>query len=351
MTTSEGALEVRRFEANDAGSWDAYVQAHPGATVFHNLAWSQAVEAAYGHRPLHLMAWHEGHISGVLPLFLVKSLLVGRVLISVPYATYGGILADSDEATAALLEAAERLCQEHGAKYLELRHRDANSLDLPTIDRYDTFRKELPAQAGDVLTGLPRKTRAAARNGIKALGESAAVVGPEWLDTVYDLYCVTLRRLGSPNYSRGLFHALARQYGDRCMSLVIRDGQTPVSGVVSFVFRDEIVPYFSGSTDHGMTRDANNVMYVRLMEWAVEHGLRWFDFNRTRRDNRGPYDFKRHHGFEPTPLHYQVVTRNGAALPNLSPSNAKYALAGRVWRQLPLWITRPAGARIAKWVP
>ena len=349
--TPEDALEAKRFEEGDAGPWDAYVLAHPTGTVFHKLAWSWAIAAAYGHEPLHLIAWCKGRVSGVLPLFLVKSLLVGRVLVSVPYATYGGILADSHDAAAALLASAQELCRTFGARYLELRHREPNDLGLPEVDRYDTFRKALPEQVEDVMASLPRKTRAAARNGLKRLGEDCTAMGREWLGMVYDLYSVTLRRLGSPNYSRRLFDALLTQYGDDCVCLVVRDQGKPLAGVISFVFGDEIVPYFSGSLDVGMEKDANNVMYVRLMEYAVGRGLRRFDFNRTRRDNRGPYDFKRHHGFEPTPLHYQFYMSGGGQLPNLSPSNEKYALAGRVWRRLPLWLTRPAGARITKWVP
>jgi FemAB-related protein (PEP-CTERM system-associated) len=287
----------------------------------------------------------------VLPLFLVKSLLAGRLLVSVPYATYGGILADSHEAATALLRAAQELCRRFRARYLELRHREPNGLGLPEIDRYDTFRKMLPERVEDVMASLPRKTRAAARNGLKALGEDCIAVGPEWLDAIYNLYCITLRRLGSPNYSRRLFHSLLKHYGDDCVCLVVLDKGEPVAGVVSIVFRDEIVPCSSGSADVGMQRDANNVMYLRLMEYAVRRGLRWFDFNRTRRDNPGPYDFKRHHGFEPAPLHYQFYLNGGGPLPNLSPSNKKYALAGRLWQHLPLWLTRPAGARITKWVP
>jgi FemAB-related protein (PEP-CTERM system-associated) len=348
---SEDSLEVRRFEQHDAAQWDAYVLAHPDGTVFHKLAWSRAVEEAYGHEPLHLVARSENRVCGVLPLFLVKSLLVGRVLVSVPYATYGGILAESPEVALKLFESAKKFCHDRGARYLELRHREPNGLGLPEVDRYDTFRKALPDRVEDVMATLPRKTRAAARNGFKRLGDDCAATGREWLDAIYDLYSVTLRRLGSPNYSRALFHALLKGYGDDCVCLVVHDRGKPIAGVVSFIFRDEIVPYFSGSLDTGMEKDANNVMYVRLMEYAVGRGLRGFDFNRTRRDNHGPYDFKRHHGFEPTPLHYQVCLADGGELPNLTPSNAKYALAGRVWRKLPLWVTRPAGARITKWVP
>lgn len=341
-------VHVRPYEKADVDIWENYVQSKASGTVFHRLAWSRAIEAAYGHRALHLMAWAGNRLVGILPLFLVKSLFVGRVLVSVPYATYGGILANSDEDTKALLIAAQDLCKELDVNYLELRHREANSLDLPEIGRYDTFRKQLPDDVKSVLPSLPRKTRAAARKGLKCL---TAKMAPELLDTVYDLYSVTLKRLGSPNYSRQFFHELQDAYGDDCVCLVVKDDHKPVAGVVSYVFRDEIVPYFSGSLEEGMHKNANNVMYVKLMEYAVSHGLRWFDFNRTRRDNQGPHAFKRYHGFEPAPLHYQVFLNKAKQLPNLSPSNRKFALAGWLWQKLPLRLTRIAGASITKWIP
>ncbi len=344
-------VNVRPAAEADTEAWDAFIQARPDATVFHRRAWSDAVADAYGHRPRHLAAWSEQRLVGLLPLMEVRSLLVGRVLVSVPYATYGGIVAEDDNVTAALAEGACALARDRGTRYLELRHREARPLDLPTIDRYDTFRKALPERAEDVLPGLPRKTRTAVRRSLKALGEKAVETGPHLLDVVYDLYAFTMRRLGSPNYRRRFFHALADRYGDDCVALVVWDGATPVAGVISFIFRDEIVPYFSGSLPEGQATRANNLMYSRLMEIAVERGLRAFDFNRTRRDNRGPYDFKRHHGFEPSPLAYHVYRTDGGPLPNLSPSNRKFALAARLWQRLPLCVTRPAGACVTKWIP
>jgi FemAB-related protein (PEP-CTERM system-associated) len=288
---------------------------------------------------------------GVLPLFQVRSLFVGRVLVSVPYATYGGIVADTPQAARSLLEAAQALCRERGARYLELRHRDPSGLDLPEFGQYDTFRKALPSRAEDVMAQLPRKTRAAARKGLEQLGEDSSALGPEWLDTIYDLYAYTLRRLGSPNYRRRLFRALRGTYGDDCVCLIVRRDGRPLAGVLSLVFRDEIVPYFSGSLPEGMERNANNVMYLRLMEYAAGRGLRWFDFNRSRRDNHGPHAFKRYHGFEPSPLHYQMYLCRARRPPNLTPSNRKFALAGRVWSVLPLAVTRPLGAYVTRWIP
>lgn len=345
------APAVRIVRDGDHDAWEKYVLTHPSGTVFHRLQWSKAVARVYGHRPYHLTAWENNRLIGVLPMFLVKSVFVHRVLISVPYATYGGILADSPRIAATLLDFAKRLCGELSVRYLELRHRDPSGLDLPEMGRYDTFRKPLPPRPEDVLHHLPRKARAAARAGLRDLGEDCTTISPDLLDTVYDLYACTLRRLGSPNYKRKLFHALQDEYGADCVSLVVWNHGRAVAGVVSFIFRDEIIPYFSGSLPQGMATNANNVMYLRLMEYAAGRKLRWFDFNRTRRDNRGPYDFKRHHGFEPAPLHYQVLLGRADKMPDLTPSNRKFVLAGRMWRRIPLWLTRTAGARITKWIP
>ena len=350
-TVNDSTIIVRPYAQTDHHAWSEYVLAHQSATVFHRIEWSQAVETAYRHRPLHLTAWSQGRLVGLLPMFLVKSLFVGRVLVSIPYATYGGILADSKPVAQAILEKAQNLCKQLDGQYLELRHRDVSGLNLPEFGHYDTFRKDLPADPQDILPSLPRKTRAATRKGLKTLGPDALATGPELLDTIYNLYSLTLRRLGSPNYRRRLFHALQDGYGHDCICLLISHRGQPVSGVISFVHRDEIVPYFSGSTHLGMEKFANNVMYLRLMEYAAERQLHCFDFNRTRRDNQGPHAFKRYHGFEPQPLHYQIFMNKITELPNLTPSNKKYALAGRIWRKLPLCLTRPAGAQITKWIP
>ena len=44
-----------------------------------------------------------GKITGVLPLFLVSNWIVGRCLISTPFADYGGICAEDEESADAWL--------------------------------------------------------------------------------------------------------------------------------------------------------------------------------------------------------------------------------------------------------
>jgi FemAB-related protein (PEP-CTERM system-associated) len=351
MPLSAVDVDVREFQPADAQAWERFVLEQPQGTVFHRLAWSQAVEQAYGHRPRHLTAWLGQRLVGVLPMFVVDSLLAGRVLVSLPYATYGGIVADSPPAASALLAAAQDICRDEGCQYMELRHRESRPLDLPVIDRYDTFRKMLPQRAEQIIIDLPKRTRGAARKGMELIGENPVVLGPSMLGEVFGVYALTMRRLGSPSHRKRFFTAIQQAYGGECVLAAVRHKGRTIAGVLNLVFRDEFTPYFCGSTDEGQALQANNVLYLRLMEYAVGRGLRLFDFNRSRRENSGPYNFKKHHGFDPSPLCYQVFLNKAAAMPDLTPGSSRFALAQRIWRRLPLWMTKQAGGRISKWIP
>ena len=87
------SLEVRLLDAQAEPAWDAFVRAHPMGGPFHLPAWKRAIEESFGYRPYCLAAYGADGLRAVLPLFLVKNFLMGRVLLSTPFAVYGGILA------------------------------------------------------------------------------------------------------------------------------------------------------------------------------------------------------------------------------------------------------------------
>ncbi len=336
--------------SDDRQAFEAYVNDAPEATFYHTAAWRDAVHECFGHEPYDLVARRDGRIVGALPLTLVRSWIAGRLLVSVPYAVYGGALVDDDEAAAALLERLKDLAGRLDVRCVDLRSDRATLPELPTVDRYVTFRKRLPDRVEDVLPSLPRKARAAARNG-RNKHKLEVDFGDHLLPTVWHLYARSMRRLGSPNYPRRFFDALlARTPGKHLVSLVTHQGE-PAAGLVTFLFRDTVLPYFSGCDE---TRDRfgiNNVLYLSLMEWAVENRYPVFDFGRSREANRGAYDFKRHQGFEPRPLEYQIYVPPGKDTPNLTPGSGKFALAQRLYRKLPLWATKRLGGWLARAIP
>jgi FemAB-related protein (PEP-CTERM system-associated) len=309
-----------------------------------------SVRSAFGHEAIYLTARRGDRWVAVLPLFCVRSLVAGTMLVSVPYAVYGGVVSQDPQATHALLEAARCCANRVGARCIDFRSVRAAFDDVPRIDRYVTFRRELPERPGDVLTWLPRKARAAARNARNKFGLTVRF-GDHQLPQVWRLYCSSMRRLASINYPHRFFEELVRRTPSAHLVSMVYHQDRPVGGLVSFIFGDTILPYFVGCAGDAQRTGVNNYIYLTLAERAVELGCRVFDFGRSRLDNTGCYNFKRFQGFQPTPLEYQCDVQPGHSEPNLTPSNPRFDLARRIWPRLPQAVTARLGAWVARHVP
>lgn len=345
-------MSTRLVELDDAhrDAWSAYVDQHPSATLFHTLDWLKVLVETFAHRPRYLLALREEKVVGVLPLVAIRSIFFGRSVVSVPFGVYGGILADDAEATDTLVEGGRALAVETGAKYVELRHLEAPpGLELPESELHCTFIRDLPDDSEDVLGLFPRKARAEVRKAAKREGITSDVAPLDLLE-FHGLFADNKRRLGSPVFPRSLFWHLQDVLGDRCRVLTIRQDGRPLAAVMCFVFKDQLMAYYSGAVVDANRFSANNLMYARAMEWATEQGLKRFDFGRSRKDT-GAYAFKHNQGFEARPLHYGFLVPDGAPLPQVNMSNPRYDLARKVFRRMPGFMAEKLGSFVVKRTP
>jgi FemAB-related protein (PEP-CTERM system-associated) len=340
-------VEVRDI-GEETEAWDAFVRRHPAGSPCHLGAWRRAVEAAFGHRPYYLVAEGDAGIEGVLPLFLCRALMGGRALVSVPYGVYGGILAMRPRAAAALLGAAGALARRLGARYVELRHRREQALDLPTKSLYVTFARPISASDADNLAAIPRKQRRMTRQGVRH--GLRAVLGIEHLEAFWEIYAGSVQTLGSPVFPRRLLAHLAAEFGDEAELLTVWRENRMVAGVLSFLYGDQILPYYGGAVRDAFRWAVNDFMYWELMCHAARRGCRVFDFGRSR-EGTGSYQFKRHWGFEPVPLPYQYVLVDGAPMPDVSPGNPRMRLAVATWKRLPGGVARRLGPLVTRYLP
>lgn len=329
-------------------AWEQYVLNHIDGSLFHTLGWHDAVARTFPHEPVYLLAKREGRIVSVLPMFLVASRLAGRTLVSVPYGVGGGILADDDAVIDPLFSRAVETAENRRCVSIDLRSERSLIATATNVDRYVGFERELPRREEEVLEWLPRKARAAARNAESKFGLTISF-GDEHLWTAWRLYCMNMRRLASIAYPFAFFEALTRELHH--WTCIVRRGDRPVAGLVTFLFNDRVLPYFYGATDEARECSAANFIYWKTMERGVREGFRIFDFGRSRKDNAGSFDFKRFHGFEPRPLGYQQFTLGGASARELTPTNPSFAIARRVWPKLPLGITQRLGAVLSRHIP
>ena len=340
--------QVKRLALGDISTqarWDAFVLACPQATFFHRAGWQRLMHEVFRHATYFLYAEVDGRIEGVLPLAQVKSLLFGHALTSLPFAVYGGVAALNDEAATALEHEAQRLAQELGAQHLELRHVTARHTDWPTQNLYVTFRKAiLPAEEANMLA-IPRKQRAMVRKGIKNGLVSELDPGVE---RFFALYADNVHRHGTPALPKRYFEVLRREFGADCDVLTVTSPQGRVlSSVMSFYFRDEVLPYYAGDDEAARDLAANDFKYWELMRRACARGLKLFDYGRSKQGT-GSYAFKKNWGFEATPLHYEYQLYKRDAVPQNNPANAKYRLLIEAWRRLPIGLANWLGPMVVR---
>lgn len=370
---------VRPAEPQDEPAWEAFVHDCPAATFFHRFPWQRVLQRAFGHRTHFMLAEvpdpadasSPGTIVGVLPLAEVRSLLFGHKLSALPFCVYGGIAAVSEEAAAALRKAAVDLAEQLHVDALELRNLEPSDSGWPVKSLYYTFRKPMEADNAANLKAIPNRQRAMLRKG---LGEGLYGEEVAGSDRLYRVYAESVRNLGTPVFSRRYLDILREEFREDCRVLMIRlaadgaapgggkptdagllepvdrsgDGGEDVAGVMSFYFRNEVLPYYGGSI--GRARDikgCNHFMYWDLMRRSASEGLTGFDFGRSK-EGTGPFTFKKNFGFEPQPLPYEYYLVKSDEMPDLNPNNPKFRLLVNTWQKLPLPLANLIGPPLAR---
>jgi FemAB-related protein (PEP-CTERM system-associated) len=331
--------EVHQLGTEKWAQWDTFVERCPGATFFHRVGWKEVIERSFGHRTYYLYAESGNEICGVLPLAHIRSWFFGNALISTPFCVYGGTLTESPVARGVLEDEAFRLATRLGVDYLELRSEEITHPRAITKDLYVTFRKEVDPDPEKNLLAIPRKQRRMVRQGIKA--ELSAEIDPD-VSRFYDIYATSVRNLGTK-----YFEISKEVFGQSCQVLTVVRDNRPISSVLSFFFRDEVLPYYGGSVPEARQVAGNDFMYWELMRRACEQGIRVFDYGRSKRGT-GSFDFKKNWGFEPQPLKYQYLLVKAKTMPDVSPLNPRYRLFIDLWKHMPLTLSKLMGPMIAK---
>jgi FemAB-related protein (PEP-CTERM system-associated) len=164
----------------------------------------------------------------------------------------------------------------------------------------------------------------------------------------FNLYSDNVHRHGTPALPKRYFEALKQEFGADCEILTVSDASgRPVSSVLTFYFRDEVLPYYAGDDEAARDLAANDFKYWELMRRSCESGRKVFDYGRSKKGT-GSFAFKKNWGFEPTPLYYEYCLYRGDAIPQNNPANPKYRAFIALWRRLPIGMANRLGPFIVR---
>ena len=343
---------VRISVTSDAPSgWDAFVADHPSGTAYHRAAAVAIGRRAFGLETFYLSATDAGgNLVGVLPLVEQSSFLFGRFLSSVPFFTYGGVLARDSEAATALAAHAGALARERRARHVELRH-DAPVGGMGYAERLDKISMVLPLPPDEA--ALAKQLGSKLRSQIKrAERENPSIHwgGKELLAEFYHVFSRSMHELGTPVYPRRFFDVTLDALGGDAEVLVVRMRDKAEAAAIILRHGARIEVPWAACSPEGKRGALNMRMYWEMLRRSLERGARAFDFGRSSVDS-GTHKFKAQWGAKPVQLHWYYWLPEGAAVPRLNQSNPKYQLASKVWRRMPLWSANLLGPWLVRNLP
>jgi len=314
-------------------------------TPFHGPGWERATRVL-GHQHF-VLGTGTPSLTGVLPLALRASRLFGKSLVAMPAANRGGLVATDEDSRVRLLRGACRLASNLGVAYLEIREQagGAPGLDLRVVsDRHVVG--EVPLNGGEaaVSSRIRKRTRKYARAAGKA--GFCVEVGRD-VDALHVVYSETMRRRGSPPFSRAFFSSILDSFGDLAEIAVVRRG--PEVAAADLLLRDARTQYslFAGSCAALHAHRPNDMLVHAELMRACALGLERFDLGRSPAGSSS-LNFKRGWGGQVVPLSYSYFLHGRREPPSLDPDAFPWKAVGRVWSRLPDVIVDRLGPRLVK---
>ncbi|MGQ9778047.1 MAG: GNAT family N-acetyltransferase [Thermodesulfobacteriota bacterium] len=241
----------------------------------------------------------EGEIKAGLPLFEVRSPILGTRLVSIPFATLCDPLVSEREQLGMLLETADGLMRALGAGYLEIRaHHSAQLLRSQMMQERLAYKCHFLDLTIPLEQLFAKFHRHAVRYMIRKAGRfpfdlsiARDVVD---MESFYRLYVLTRKRLSLPPQPFKFFLELQRQLGPKGGVLVLLAGLKgkTVGGLLLLYHKERISVEAVGFDESESHKGTQFFLFWEAIKMARNRGFKIFDFGRTSVENQGLMTFK-----------------------------------------------------------
>jgi CelD/BcsL family acetyltransferase involved in cellulose biosynthesis len=316
-------LKIQAIDPISDARWDAYVQNHPGGTIFHHSAWARVLQERYGTKPTYFAGENGGgEITAVAPFFKIPSPLGGRRLVCLPCSEYCFPLADDPGDAAELTRHALEQVKDQHLSYLEIRgiQSQASAVGLD-LKEHPYFLSHVSSLEGDIQqfrSRLSKETRYHISRGERSPVTVRIGDGEEDLKAFHRLMAGMRRHARLLPLPYRFFRSIYRhiiQPGLGFLLVAEVEGKI-VSGGLFFCFKDTVINKFNASdARYIQLRTAYMIMW-KAIERAFGQAYRFFDFGITNPDNTGLINFKKHWNSRETiiPYYYYPQVRGVTSL-------------------------------------
>ena len=282
--------------------WDAILRQSPDTTAFQSLAWRDALAGAFGRgwvtqplRPTYLLINQDDSVIGGLPAFVFQPIPGIRLWHSMPWNLFGGVhliesvkinpesLITSIESAAA----AKGWCEirwtltpkqmvTYGDLFVEMGYK-----------RTDHFTHFLKTN-GDVESlwhAYNKRVRGAIRKAEKSGVTVTDTDSEEALSTFYDMYLMTVKRLGGTPKPQALMQTLLQRKIAKLAIATYRG--TVIAGLLYLRFNKTVTLWCEASVPAFLKYRPNNAIFHHIIARACREQYEWVDFGASPSENTG----------------------------------------------------------------
>jgi CelD/BcsL family acetyltransferase involved in cellulose biosynthesis len=313
--------------------WRKFLESDRSATVFHTPEWKQFLEETFNYQPRYLFARDEhGSIIGLLPLYVVKSMLTGSRLCSAPLSHDCGYIGDI-KALDGIIAGALEMYGHMGLDYFEVRS-PVSYPGFQSHNYYSTY--TLPLSSN--VEAVTKKMHKRIRRGISKARDSGVIVsassGPEDVKAFYELNCLSKKELGVPCHSLKFFLNLFRYLKGNARLYIARHGEDVIGGGVMEQFNGKVIYGYGAASPGSLKLFPYYAFLWKSIEDACLAGQSQYDFGRASYENPGLVDFKLSWGSEEKKLFYSYYPKNPRSLVN-NRNGLKFEVASKMIMNMP----------------
>jgi CelD/BcsL family acetyltransferase involved in cellulose biosynthesis len=282
--------------------WDRFVESHPFGWICHLSGWKQMLETTFSHMKGYYFALLDDsgqRIEAGLPVFIVRSRLLGDRLVSIPFATLCDPLVANVSQFLQLASAVRDLGATLKPRRIEIRSLYTGAMIRGQWLEESNFFKlhflELKDGHEELLKRFhPKSVRHSIRRAVKnklqlAVGETGSV-----LDRFFSLHMGTRKRLGLPLHPYRFFESLWKVFAPsgQVSILVAEKHNITLGALLLLKYKDRVSIDYSAYDETFADVRPNHFLFWEAIQMACREGFKIIDFGRTNPQHRNLMEFK-----------------------------------------------------------
>jgi hypothetical protein len=290
-------MTIYRLDPLKDPRWDAFLQRHPKASIFHSRNWLEALARTYGYAPIVFTTSSPGmELANGLACCTVTNWLSGRRLVSLPFSDHCIPLVENPDNVGVVLDYLRGCITKKEWDSVESRSPDSSLPEPPAYEKHSSFyfhTLNLNPSLHELFGAfhkdcIQRKLARAVRENLTyEEGTSDSL-----LNKFYGLLLLTRRRHGLPPQPAAWFRNLIVCLGDKVNIRVASKNGRPIASILTLQYKRVLVYKYGCSDQRFSNLGGTQTLLWKAIQEAKNDGLCELDMGRSDRANSGLVAFK-----------------------------------------------------------